>query len=450
MDEQLISKQLPHDITAEQAVLTSMMSNNNCIPEVIGLLKTEDFYLRQNQDMYAAIFYMVNHALPVDVITVKSAMLSTGHYEANSLQLYLETMFQNYVTSANVKSYAEIVKDKSLLRNIATTSEEINNFVQSGTETGLDLLEVAEQRFHALRLGRETSGLVDIGEVLNMVYDRLIELSERGTDLPGISTGLKDLDKAISGLNKSDLILLAARPGMGKTSMALNILLDAGKFSKKTVAFFSLEMSMEQLAMRLISTESFLDNKKLTTGQLNGDDWEKIKCACESLLKSKIVINDDSLTTVADIKAKCRRVPDLGLIIIDYLQLMQSAGGRGKNGGENRQQVVSDISRALKIMAKELDVPVICLSQLSRASEKRENKRPVMSDLRDSGAIEQDADIVMFLYRDDYYEETSDNHNVAECIIAKNRHGETGTVELEWLPQFTTFRGMSHASPPPY
>ena len=249
------------------------------------------------------------------------------------------------------------------------------------------------------------------------------------------------MDNAISGLNPSDLILLAARPGMGKTSMALNMLLHTGKFSGKSVAFFSLEMSREQLAMRLISNESFVELKRLITGRLNQDDWDKVAAASASLSQTKILIDDNPMLSVADMNAKCRLVKDLGLVVIDYLQLMTSAGGPAKYG-ENRQQIVSDISRSLKIMAKDLKVPVLCLSQLSRANESRSDKRPMLSDLRESGAIEQDADIVMFLYREGYYDPDTEDRNLAECIIAKNRHGETGTVELQWLPEFTTFASI--------
>ena len=275
-------------------------------------------------------------------------------------------------------------------------------------------------------------------QVLPEVLDRLGEMSESENHLPGLSTGMSAVDQKITGLNKSDLILLAARPGMGKTSFALNMLLHAGKFSGKTVVFFSLEMSREQLAMRLISGESFVDNKKLVTGKLGEEDWTKIAAASAALNQTQILIDDNPSLSVADMNAKCRRLDDLGLVVIDYLQLMTSAGGKGY-AGENRQQVVSDISRMLKIMAKELNVPVICLSQLSRASEKRDDKRPMLSDLRESGAIEQDADIVLFLYRDDYYNEDSGKHNIAECIVAKNRHGETGKVELRWMPEYTQF-----------
>ena len=341
-------------------------------------------------------------------------------------------------TAANVKEYIDILKDKTLLRRVAETAGDLTAMIQQGTDTGQDVLEAAEQRIYAIRQGRAARGLTPISDVLIDVYDRLSELAASDSAIPGLSTGLRDLDRAISGLNKSDLILLAARPGMGKTSMALNILLEAGKKSGKNVAFFSLEMSREQLALRLISGECFVDNKKLVTGKLTEEDWEKVAVAADSLNKSKILIDDDSSVTVADINAKCRRVENLGLVIIDYLQLMQSAGGKARSG-DNRQQIVSDISRSLKIMAKELNVPVLCLSQLSRANESRSDKRPMLSDLRESGAIEQDADIVLFLYREGYYNKDTENPNLAECIVAKNRHGETRTIELQWLPDFTTF-----------
>ena len=318
---------------------------------------------------------------------------------------------------------------------------DITAMVQAGADTGQTVLEAAEQRIYAIRQGRAARGLTPISDVIIDVYDRLEELAASDRAIPGLSTGLKDLDRAISGLNNSDLILLAARPGMGKTSMALNILLDAGKRSGKKVAFFSLEMSREQLALRLISSECFVDNQKLVTGKLSDQDWESVAAAADSLNRSTIYIDDDSSVTVADILAKCRRVENLGLIVIDYLQLMQSSGKQSR-GNENRQQIVSDISRSLKIMAKELNVPVLCLSQLSRANESRQDKRPMLSDLRESGAIEQDADIVLFLYRDGYYNKDSDNPNLAECIIAKNRHGETGKVDLQWTPEFTTFSDL--------
>ena len=440
-EEELLLKQLPHSVEAEQAVLGSMLIDPRCVPDVIEQLRPEDFYIRQNREIYETIYSMFNFSLTIDPVTVLENMRKNGVYDENVSRNYILQLMDTTPTAANVGEYVAIIKDKTLLRRIAETAGDMTAMVQQGTDSGQDVLEAAEQRVYAIRQGRAARGLTPISAVLLDVYDRLNELAASDAAVPGLSTGLGDLDLAISGLNKSDLILLAARPGMGKTSMALNILLHAGKFSGKSVAFFSLEMSREQLVLRLISNESFVDNKKLVTGKLNESDWEKVAAAADALNRTKILIDDDSTVSVADINAKCRRVEDLGLVVIDYLQRMTSAGGKERSG-DNRQQIVSDISRALKIMAKELNVPVLCLSQLSRANESRTNKRPMLSDLRESGAIEQDADIVMFLYREDYYEKESENHNLAECIIAKNRHGETRTVELQWLPEYTTFSSI--------
>ena len=439
-DNELLMKQLPHSVEAEQAVLGSILFDPQCVPEVIDKLRPDDFYLRQNREIYETIYSMFNYSLTIDPVTVLENMKQHGYYTDQS-RSYLLQLIDITPTAANVKEYIDIIKDKTLLRRVAETAGDLTEMIHQGTDTGQDILEAAEQRIYAIRQGRSSRGLTPISDVLFDVYDRLSELAASDSAVPGLSTGLKDLDRAISGLNKSDLILLAARPGMGKTSMALNILLEAGKKSGRQVAFFSLEMSREQLALRLISSECFVDNKKLVTGKLTEEDWESVAAAADSLSRSTILIDDDSTVTVADINAKCRRVEDLGLVVIDYLQLMQSAGGKSRSG-DNRQQIVSDISRSLKIMAKELNVPVLCLSQLSRANEGRTDKRPMLSDLRESGAIEQDADIVLFLYRDGYYNKDSENPNEAECIIAKNRHGETGTVYLQWQPQFTTFSDM--------
>jgi len=429
-------------VEAEQAVLGSMLIDPRCVSEVIDKLRTDDFYIRQNKEIYETIYSMFNYSLTIDPVTVLENMKQNGYYDENQSRGYILQLMDTTPTAANVGEYIEIIKDKTLLRRVAEAAGELTAMIQEGTSTGQDILEAAEQRIYAIRQGRAARGLVPISDVIIDVYDRLEELAASENAIPGMSTGLRDLDRAISGLNNTDLILLAARPGMGKTSMALNVLLDAGKKSGKKVAFFSLEMSREQLALRLISSECFVDNKKLVTGKLSDEDWESVAAAADSLNRSTIYIDDDSSVTVADINAKCRRVENLGLIVIDYLQLMQSAGGKSNNRGENRQQVVSDISRSLKIMAKELNVPVLCLSQLSRANESRNDKRPMLSDLRESGAIEQDADIVLFLYREGYYNKDAENPNLAECIIAKNRHGETGTVELQWTPEFTTFTDM--------
>ncbi len=440
--DELLLRQLPHSVEAEQAVLGSMLIDPRCVSEVIDKLRPDDFYIRQNKEIYETIYSMFNYSLTIDPVTVLENMKQNGYYDENQSRGYILQLMDTTPTAANVGEYIDIIKDKTLLRRVAETAGDLTAMIQEGTATGQDILEAAEQRVYAIRQGRAARGLIPISEVIIDVYDRLEELAASDSAIPGLSTGLRDLDRAISGLNNSDLILLAARPGMGKTSMALNILLDAGKKSGKKVAFFSLEMSREQLALRLISSECFVDNKKLVTGKLSDEDWESVAAAADSLNRSAILIDDDSGITVADILAKCRRVEDLGLIVIDYLQLMQSAGGKNNARGENRQQIVSDISRSLKIMAKDLNVPVLCLSQLSRANESRQDKRPMLSDLRESGAIEQDADIVLFLYREGYYNADTENPNLAECIIAKNRHGETGKVELQWTPEFTTFTDM--------
>lgn len=443
IEDELLSRQLPHSVEAEQAVLGSMLIDARCVPQVVEALRGEDFYVRQNREIYETIYSMFNYSAAIDPVTVLDHMRQNGVYDENASRNYLLQLMDVTPTAANVKEYVDIMKDKSLLRQLAVTAGEITGMIQEGASTAQEALEAAEKRIYAIRQGRGAQGLEHISKVIVSVYDRLNELALQGTEVPGLSTGLRDVDRAIAGLNKSDLILVAARPGMGKTTMGLNMLLHAGKFSKKTVVFFSLEMSREQLAMRLISQESFVELKRLITGNLTEDDWAKVAAASAALNKTDILIDDNPMLSVADMNAKCRRVDNLGLVVIDYLQLMTSAGGNTRSG-ENRQQIVSDISRSLKIMAKELQVPVLCLSQLSRGPEGRSDKRPMLSDLRESGAIEQDADIVMFLYRDDYYNDDAENHNQAECIIAKNRHGETGKVYLQFLPEFATFSSVDN------
>ena len=439
MDD-LLARQAPHSLEAEQAVLGSMLIDGRCINEVVGLVRPDDFYLQTNREIYETIYEMFSYSQPIDPVTVLDKMRERGMFDEQNSPKYLMQLMEITPTAANVKQYAQIVRDKSLLRGLSTAASDIVDTVYEGVGTAQDILEAAEKRIFAIRRGNAVDSLEHVGTILLKVYDRLAELAKSDSDISGLSTGLRDLDKFISGLNNSDLMLLAARPGMGKTSMALNIALNvAKKYPKKTVAFFSLEMSKQQLVTRLISNESFVDNKKLVTGRLDPEDWSKIGLASTVLNQTDLRVDDNPSLTVAEMNAKCRRLENLGLVIIDYLQLMTAAGGPVKYGGENRQQVVSDISRSLKIMAKELNVPVVCLSQLSRANESRQDKRPMLSDLRESGAIEQDADEVLFLYREDYYNKETEKQNVAECIVAKNRHGETGTVELQWLPQFTTF-----------
>ncbi len=441
-NEDLLFRQLPHSLEAEQAVLGSMLMDSDCIKEVIDKLKPDDFYLRQNREIFETILNMFLYSKPIDGVTVAGEMEKAGTYDENSTRAYLAELLNTTPTSANVMAYVSIVQDKSLLRQLSTAAGDIGAMAQEGGNAH-DVLEAAEQKIYAIRRGRSAKSLEPVSVVLQSVLDHLSELSANGgKTLPGISTGLGVLDDKISGLNQSDLILIAARPGMGKTSLALNMLLSAAKSSKKTAVMFSLEMSKEQLVSRLLSMQALVENQRLVTGNLRQSDWTKIAEASSVLSGLDIRIDDNPLLTVADMNAMCRRIDNLGLVVIDYLQLMTSAGGDNKYAGENRQQAVSNMSRMLKIMAKELNVPVLCLSQLSRANEKREDKRPMLSDLRESGAIEQDADIVLLLFRDDYYAKDSEKHNICECIVGKNRHGAGGTVELRWMPEYTTFSSI--------
>ena len=439
MDDELLYRQAPHSLEAEQAVLGSMLIDAECIKDVMEKLRPEDFYLRTNREIFETIQSMFLYSRPIDALTVLGEMEKNGTYDDAATRAYLAELMEVTPTSANVLEYADIVLDKALLRAVASAAGDITKLVQEGTGGAPTVLEAAEQKIYAIRRGRSAQDMERIGPVLQSVVDRLAELSAAGgAAQPGLPIGFSAIDDKTAGFGDSDLVLLAARPGMGKTSLALNIALNVAKSTQKAVAVFSLEMSKEQLVTRVLSNESRVESQKLLTGNLSEQDWDRISDATVTLSPLDIRIDDNPLLTVADMNAKCRRIDGLALIVIDYLQLMTSAGGKSRNA-ESRQQMVSDMSRMLKIMAKELGVPVLCLSQLSRANEKREDKRPMLSDLRDSGAIEQDADIVMFIYRDDYYKEDSEARNIAECIIAKNRHGSTGKVNLKWSPEFTTF-----------
>lgn len=436
--EELLGRQAPHSATAEQAVVGAMLIDTRCIPDVIEKLRGSEFYIQQNRDIFETIYAMFSYGQTIDPVTVLDQMKVRGVYREASPG-YIAELMRITPTAANVLEYAEIVSDRALLRNLGTVADEINNMVYDGSGEVEAILEAAERKIFELRQGRVIGGLVPISTIVQSVYESLSEAAGSDKKIPGLPTGLPDLDRNILGLNNGELILIAARPGMGKTSIALNIAMHVAKNSNKTVAVFSLEMSREQLVSRLLAGEGLVPSQNLLTGQLSSAEWGRIVTAAQTLSATDMRIDDNPTLSVADMNAQCRRVSNLGLVVIDYLQLMQSAGGRNNYSNENRQQVVSDISRMLKIMAKELNVPVICLSQLSRANESRPNKRPVLSDLRESGAIEQDADVVIGLYRDGYYNQESDNPNLAEAIILKNRKGQTGTVNLSWLPEYTTF-----------
>ncbi len=437
MDE-ILNRQMPHSIEAEQSVLGSMLIDSRCIPTVVGLLTAEDFYIQLNRDIFSTVYSMFNYSRVIDPVTILEQMKEDGVGDNRDLSAYLFELMNITPTAANVVSYCNILKDKTLLRGIADAGAGINNMAMDGTGAAGDILEASEKRIYDLRSGRAEKGLEPINKVLVSVYQNIEDAAKRDSAVPGLTTGFSGLDTAIMGMSGGDLIMIASRPGMGKTSVALNIALSAAKASGKSVAVFSLEMSREQLGMRLLSSVSLVDNKKLQTGRLSDEDWNRIADAGQILGSTKLLISDNPMATVADMSAQCRRVKDLGLVIIDYLQLMTSAGTTNYSG-ENRQQVVSEMSRMLKIMAKDINVPVVCLSQLSRANEGRADKRPVLSDLRESGAIEQDADVVVGLYRDDYYNKNSDNPGVAEFIILKNRRGETGTIMMRWNPEYTSF-----------
>ena len=444
MDEQLLSRQAPQSLEAEQAVLGSILIDSRCVSDVVVILKPDDFYLQQNREIFETIYTMFNYSQTIDPVTVLDKLKELGYYHDNSRDYILQLM-EITPTAANVVRYARIVREKAMLRGLDQAASDITEMVHEGVGTPAEMLETAEKKIFALRKGENGDSLEHIGTVLHRVFDNLAELAQSDSNIPGLSTGMRDLDTKINGLNKSDLLLVAARPAMGKSAFALNIALNVARTYKKTVAMFNLEMSREQLVMRLLANESWVDSKKLATGKLTDEEWSKISLGAAALSQTDIRIDDNPSITVAEMNAKLRRLDNLGLVIIDYLQLMQSSGYGKAN--ENRVQVVGDISRSLKIMAKELNVPVLCLSQLSRAVESRQDKRPIMSDLRESGAIEQDADSVMFLYRDEYYNANTEDKGVAECIVSKNRHGETGTVKLQWIAQYQCFsdREWKHA-----
>lgn len=439
--QDLSSRQLPQSLEAEQSVLGAILIDSSCVSDVVGILKPEDFYLRQNREIYETVYRMFSYSLPIDVVTVMGKLKENGYFDEAVTPGYLRQLMEITPTAANVKHYAGIVRDKALLRALSRAAVDINESALKGEGSASSILDNAERKVFGLRRGNADDELERIGTVMVKLFEHLNELAQSDSDIPGLPTGLRDLDKKINGLNGSDLIIIAARPGMGKTTIALNIVANVAKETRKTVAFFSLEMSREQLASRLLSCESSVDNNKLTTGRLAPEDWEKIGVASAALAQTDIRVSDNPTVTVTEMNALCRRLDNLGLIVVDYLQLMTRADKENRPA-ENRVNVVAEISRALKIMAKDLNVPVICLSQLSRASESRTDKRPLLSDLRESGAIEQDADQVIMLYRDDYYNPNSAERNVCECIVAKNRHGESGTVKVQWMPQFFSFSDL--------
>ena len=439
MNEDAIIRMLPNDVEAEQAVLGSMIIDKDAIASALEVIKPEDFYREDNKEIFAAICDLFETNKPIDLLTLKEQLRLRGTLEAVGGIPYIAELSAKVPTSANVGYYAKIVEEKALLRKLINASTEIVNMGYAANDEVQTIVDNAEKKIFDIVQKRNVQGFTPIKSILVDSFEKIEELYNQKGYLTGISYGYTDLDIKTAGLHNSDLILIAARPALGKTAFALNIAQNVAVKSKVPVAIFSLEMSKQQLVNRMICCEAMIDSNKMRTGKLEEDDWGKLASAMSTLSDAPIYIDDTPGQTVMEIRAKCRRLKlekGLGLIVIDYLQLMQ---GSKKGGGENRQQEVSEMSRALKIMAKELDVPVITLSQLSRAPDARPDHHPVLSDLRESGAIEQDADIVMFLYRDDYYNPETEKKNIAEVILAKHRGGSTGTVELVWLGQYTKF-----------
>ena len=436
-----IGKIPPHDLEAEQAVLGSMLTDKDSVIAAMEVLKEEDFYREDNRTIYSAITNLYNRGEPIDIITIKDELVSLGKFDAIGGLEYLAELPEKVPTTANVDKYIKIVEEKSMLRTLIKTANELIVLGYDQTEDVEAVMDVAEKKIFNVMQRKNQKGYTSMKDILVDSFTQLEELYNRKQHITGVPTGFADLDYKTAGLHNSDLILVAARPAMGKSAFALNIASYAAVKAKIPVAIFSLEMSKEQMGNRILCSEAMVDSNKVRTGKIEDEDWAKLAMASGELSESQIFIDDTPGISVMEIRAKCRKLKlekNIGLVVIDYLQLVQ---GSNKKGG-SREQEISEISRSLKILAKEINVPVIALSQLSRAPEQRPDHRPMLSDLRESGAIEQDADIVMFLYRDDYYNEDSEKKNIAEVIIAKHRAGSTGTVELLWLGNYTKFANI--------
>mgnify|MGYP004554398287 CR=1 FL=1 len=433
-----IGKVPPNDVEAEQAVLGSMLTDRDAVISAIEVLHVEDFYRTDNKSIYEAILNLYNRAEPIDIITVKAELESLGKIEQVGGLEYLVSLPDKVPTTANAIKYIKIVEEKSTLRNLIKTANDIIEMGYDPTEDVTDVMESAEKKIFNIMQNNDKKSYSPIKDILVDSFTQLEELYNRKQHITGVPSGFIGLDYKTAGFHGSDLILIAARPAMGKSAFALNIATNAAVRANVPVVMFSLEMSKEQLVNRILCSEAMVDSNKVRTGKLEEEDWTKLAGSIGPLSEAEIYIDDTPGITVTEIRAKCRKLKlekNIGMVVIDYLQLVQ--GSNRRNG--SREQEISEISRSLKILAKELDVPVIALSQLSRAVEQRPDHRPMLSDLRESGAIEQDADIVMFLYRDDYYNKDSEKQNIAEVIIAKHRGGSLGTVELLWLGSYTKF-----------
>ncbi len=437
-----VGKVPPHDIEAEQAVLGCMLTDKESVVYAIESLVESDFYREDNKIIYSAILNLYNRAEPIDIITLKSELTSMGKFDAVGGLEYLAELPEKVPTTANVEKYIKIVEEKSTLRNLIKTANDIIENGYDSTQDVEDIMNNAEKKIFNIMQKKNQTGYSSIRDILIDSFTELEDLYNRKQHVTGVPTGFIDLDNRTAGLHNSDLVLVAARPAMGKSAFALNIATNAALEAKTNVAIFSLEMSKEQMANRILGSVARVDGNSIRTGRIADDDWIKLATASGELSQTGIFIDDTPGISIMEIRAKCRKLKmekNIGLVVIDYLQLVQ---GSNKRVG-SREQEISEISRSLKILAKEINVPVIALSQLSRAPEQRPDHRPMLSDLRESGAIEQDADIVMFLYRDDYYNQDSEEKNVAEVIIAKHRAGSTGTVKLAWFGNYTKFDNLA-------
>ena len=437
-----VGKIPPHDIEAEQAILGSMLIDKDAVINAIEVLKEEDFYREDNKTIYSAMLSLYARSEPIDIITVKSELTQIGKFESIGGLEYLASLPDKVPVVSNIENYIQIVEEKSILRKLIKASNEISQMGYEQTEETERIMDVAEKKIFDIMQNRNTKGYTPIKEVLINAIDELEKLYNHKGGITGIATGFIDLDRITAGLHNSDLVLIAARPAMGKSAFALNIASHVAIREKIPVAVFSLEMSKEQLGSRILCSEAMVDSNKVRTGNIEEEDWIKLVSAVGPLSEADIFIDDTPGISISEIRAKCRKMKlekNIGLIIIDYLQLIQGSGKKNAS----REQEISEISRSLKILAKELDVPVIALSQLSRAAEQRTDHKPMLSDLRESGAIEQDADIVMFIYREDYYNPDTERKNIAEIILAKHRAGATGTVELMWLGNYTKFVNLA-------
>ena len=435
-----LGKVPPQDIEAEQAVIGSMLTDQDAVVAAIETLKPEDFYREDNKLIYSAILNIYNRAEPIDIITLKAELSSIGKLDKVGGLEYIVGLPDKVPTTANVDRYIKIVEEKSMLRNLIKTANEILSMGYDQTEDVEDVMDLAEKKIFDVMQKKSKTGYTSIKDVLVESFTKLEELYNQKQHVTGVPTGFIDLDRMTAGLHGSEFILIAARPAMGKSAFALNIATYAATRANVPVAIFSLEMSKEQVGNRILCSEALVDSNNVRTGDLNDEELSKLAETSGELSQAPIYIDDTAGITITEMRARCRKLKlekNIGLVVVDYLQLIQ---GSGKTSG--REQEIAEISRSLKILAKELEIPVIALSQLSRAVEARDDHRPMLSDLRESGSIEQDADIVMFLYRDDYYNEDSPEKNVAEVIIAKQRAGSTGTVKLAWIGNYTKFANL--------